>query len=410
MRRVVVSGIGALCPLGPTFSESWTNLIRGVSGIGVLDGVAFEGLLCRIGGRIQRYDPEAYLTPKEIYRWDPFIHYAVSAVGMALEDAGIEPSVEEMTPATGIILGSSRGGIISLERNIRRDISGRRHSAYAMPSSTAYMATGAAAMKFNLRGPSLGISTACSSGSHAIGEAFRWIQRGNADMVIAGGTEAPLCRLAIGGYAASGALSRRNGEATRASRPFDIERDGFVISEGAAVLVLESLESALGRSAGIYGEIAGYGNSTDAEHETRPRKRGAIQSILGAINDAGIEAEDIGFINAHGTSTPLGDRVEAEAIREVFGAASGKVPITANKSMTGHLLGASGALEAAFTIMSLKEGILPPTINLDDPEFDLLFAGNKAMSVDASAAISNSFGFGGANAVLAFRKYEEKND
>jgi len=408
MKRVVVSGIGALSPLGPDFSAGCANLIHGESGIGFLDSGEFRGLSCRIGGKIPGYNPHAYLTSKEINRWDPFIHYAVSAVHMALEDAGLDPSALKRALAPGIILGSSRGGIISLEQNVSRDISGRKHSAYLMPASTVYMATGAAAMKFKLHGPSLGISTACSSGSHAIGEAFRWLQRGETDMVIAGGTEAPLCRLAVGGYAASGALSRRNSEPARASRPFDRDRDGFVISEGAAVLVLENLDSALKRSAGIYGEIAGFGNTTDAAHETRPRRSGAVEAMLAALRDAGIPPEEIGFINAHGTSTRLGDRIEAEAIIDVFGAAALKIPVTANKSMTGHLLGASGALEAAFTIMSLKEGVIPPTINLADPEFDLLFAREKAMPVEASAAISNSFGFGGANAVLAFRKYEQK--
>ncbi len=406
MRRVVVTGLSVITPLGSNVDKSWQRLKQGISGIKLLERQEFEGLGCRIGGEVTDFNPSVFLSQKEIQKWDPFVHYAVAAVSMALADAGLDPTEFDNRLKPGIIIGSGRGGIRTITENIKRDLSGRRFSAYLMPATTPFMAAAAAAMKYNLRGPSLGISTACASGAHAIGEAFRWIRHGYAEIVVAGGAEAALCRTALGGYDAARALSRRNDTPEKASRPFDAGRDGFVVAEGAGTVVLESYESARARGARIQGEIIGYGQTTDAAHETRPEAEGEARAMEMALLDAGIRSENIGFISAHGTSTVIGDRVETAAIKKVFsGKAAGKVPVTANKSVTGHMLGAGGAVEAVFTLLSLKEGVIPPTINLEnsDPECDLNYVTDGSRAVSAEVAMSNSFGFGGCNAVLVFR-------
>ncbi len=410
MRRVVVTGLGVITPLGSTVEKSWLRLKQGLSGIKLLDRQEFEGLDCRVGGEVTDFNPSVFLSQKEIQRWDPFAHYAVAATSMALADAGLYPSVFDNRLKPGIIIGSSRGGIRTITENIKRDLSGRRFSAYLMSATTPFMAAAAAAMKYNLRGQSLGISTACASGTHAIGEAFRWIRHGYANIVVAGGADAALCRTALGGYDAARALSRRNNAPEKASRPFDAGRDGFVVSEGAGIIVLESYDSAKARGATIYGEIIGYGQSTDAAHETIPEPEGEARAMEMALLDAEVRPEDIGFINAHGTSTVIGDRVESAAIKKIFsGKAAGEIPVTANKSVTGHMLGASGAVETVFTLLSLKEGVIPPTINMEnsDPECDLDYVTGGSRAVSAEVAMSNSFGFGGCNAVLVCRKFLE---
>lgn len=410
MRRVVVTGLGVITPLGSTVEKSWLRLKQGLSGIKLLDRQEFEGLDCRIGGEVTDFNPSVFLSQKEIQRWDPFVHYAVAATSMALADAGLYPSVFDNRLNPGIIIGSSRGGIRTITENIKRDLSGRRFSAYLMSATTPFMAAAAAAMKYNLRGQSLGISTACASGTHAIGEAFRWIRHGYANIVVAGGADAALCRTALGGYDAARALSRRNNAPEKASRPFDAGRDGFVVSEGAGIIVLESYDSAKERGATIHGELIGYGQSTDAAHETIPEPEGEARAMEMALLDAEVRPEDIGFINAHGTSTVIGDRVESAAIKKIFsGKAAGKIPVTANKSVTGHMLGAGGAVETVFTLLSLKEGVIPATINMEDsdPKCDLDYVTGGSRAVSAEVAMSNSFGFGGCNAVLVCRKFLE---
>ncbi len=409
MRRVVVTGLGVVTPLGSNIDKSWHRLKQGLSGITFLDRQEFEGLGCRVGGEVTDFNPSVFLSQKEIQRWDLFVQYAVAAVSMALADAGLDPKKFDETFKPGVIIGSGRGGIKTITENIKRDLSGSRFSAYLMPATTPFMAAAAAAMKYNLSGPSLGISTACASGAHAIGEAFRWIRHGYAEMVVAGGAEAALCRPALGGYDAAGALSRRNNAPEKASRPFDAGRDGFVVSEGAGIVLLESYESASARGAMIQGEIIGYGQSTDAAHETRPNAEGEARAMELALLDAEVRPEEIGFISAHGTSTLLGDRTETLAIKKVFsGKTAGKVPVTANKSVIGHMLGAGGAVEAVFTLLSLKEGLIPVTINLEnsDPECDLDYVTDGPRSVSLETAMSNSFGFGGCNAVLIFRSIQ----
>jgi 3-oxoacyl-(acyl-carrier-protein) synthase len=357
------------------------------------------------------FDAALYLGQKEIRRVDPFVQYAVAAALMAVDDAGLSPrgpSPGGRHPSLfsgGIIIGSSRGGISTLERSLTENLKNKkRFSAYLMPSTIISMAPSYIAQKLGVGGYCLGISNACASGANAIGEAFRLIKAGFGGPVIAGGSEASLCRLCVEGYGAAGALSQVAGSS--ASRPFDRTRDGFVISEGACIAVLEEEKSALARGAAIYGEILGYGNTADAFHQTRPHRDGVMRAMRNALEEAGLAPGDIDFISAHGTSTPLGDRIESEAIAALLGKRCSVVPVSALKSMTGHMLAASGALEAAFAAMTLKEGEIPPTINLfredEDCVLNLVTRGKKTA---AKIAISNSFGFGGVNAVLVLGRY-----
>jgi 3-oxoacyl-[acyl-carrier-protein] synthase II len=408
MKRVVVTGIGAVCPIGNSFSESWANAKAGVSGIQAIKRFDVSGSKWKVAGELKGFDAGRFLSSREISRLDPFVHYAVSAALMAAEDAHItrRPS---LSPA-GVIIGSSRGGISTLEKELQKKYSSpppyaSRTSAYLMPATTVSMASSYVAQKLGIRGYCLGISNACASGTNAIGEAYRLIRTGYKNLVLCGGTEAPLCRICSEGYGASGALSAGNDPS--ASRPFDRTRDGFVLSEGACILVLEDYESALKRSVNIYGEIIGYGNTTDAFHQIKPSPEGEAEAIRAAIDEAGLRAEDIRFINAHGTSTPLGDKTETEAIKIFFGRYAYKIPVTSVKSMTGHMLAASGPFEAALTLMSMREGILPPTINLKerDPECDLDYV-TESRRAGLEFAVSQSFGFGGVNAVLVFKRLD----
>ncbi|MBI5741858.1 MAG: beta-ketoacyl-[acyl-carrier-protein] synthase II [Nitrospirae bacterium] len=434
MRRVVITGLGAVTPLGNDMETVWNNLMKGVSGIGPITKFDPSGLSSRIAGELKDFSPELYLHKKEIRRLDPFVHYAVAAATMALKDAGLvgrESRVmsQELNPPTfanagintnlltlnskllnsaGVVIGSSRGGIASLEKAVERHLmKGGPFSAYLMSASTVSMAASSVSMKFGITGPSLGISTACASGTNAIGEAARMIRCGDIDIAIAGGSEAPICKLAVGGYAASGALSKRNHEPQKASRPFDRGRDGFVISEGAGIVVVEELGLALRRGARIYAELAGYGASSDAFHQTKPDSEGEALAMKKALSDAKVHVEDVDHINAHATSTPLGDAAEAEAIRRVFGGHARDIPVSSCKSMLGHMLGAAGAIETAIASLSIYRGMLVAAVNLDDP--DPVCRLNHATSdrKEINYTITNSFGFGGTNAALVLRKYIE---
>ncbi|MBI5195982.1 MAG: beta-ketoacyl-ACP synthase II [Nitrospirae bacterium] len=440
MKRVVITGIGAVTPLGNDIEATWENLKKGRSGIGLITRFDASGLSSRIAGELKGFSPEKYLSKKDILRLDPFIHYAIAAAVMALEDAGLirrgsgvrgqglEKQNHSSLASAGVVIGSSRGGISTFEKSIIRSqvgttrfresgvrkkfISSRltphilRFSPYLMPATAISMASSYISMRFGIKGPSLGISTACASGANAIGEALRLIQHGEINLSIAGGAEAPICRFAVGGYSAAGALSKRNNNPEKASRPFDRGRDGFVIAEGAGILVLEELNHALKRGANIYAEITGYGTSSDAFHMTKPDGRGEASAIKKALNDAKISIEDVDYINAHATSTALGDRAEIQAVKKVFGTHASGIPISACKSMLGHMLGGAGAVEAAITALSISRGIITPVINLENPDLDRnLNYVKKTQKKDLNTALSNSFGFGGVNAVLVLRKF-----
>lgn len=413
MRRVVITGIGAVTPLGNTMTETWQNLTKGLSGIGYITRFDPSDLPSRIAGELKGFSPEDYLPRKDILRLDPFIHYAFAAAIMALKDAGIIPPkashlIDRLyIDSAGVVIGSSRGGITNMEKALEEYLlKDRPFSAYLMSSSTINMASSYLSMRFGIKGPAIGISTACASGTNAIGEAARLIKYGEIDLAIAGGAEAPVCRLAVGGYSAAGAISRRNQEPERASRPFDRHRDGFVVSEGAGILVLEELSHALERGARIYAELAGYGISSDAFHQTEPHSDGEALAIERALRDAGISTDEVDYINTHATSTVLGDITEAGAIKKVFGRRTSDIPVSACKSMLGHMLGAAGAVETAITALSINRGVITPTINLEtpDPKCDLSIA-TSTINKDINVALSNSFGFGGVNAALVLRRF-----
>lgn len=405
MKRVVITGIGAVTPLGNSIHDTWDNLIRKTSGIGYITKFDPSGLPSRIAGEVKEFNPDMYLPRKDILRLDPFIHYAAAAAAMAAEDAGIL-TAGASRDSMGVIIGSSRGGITVMEEAFKKHLlKDKPFSAYLMSSSTINMASSYLSMRFSIMGPAIGISTACASGTNAIGEAAHMIRCGGIDMAFGGGAEAPVCRLAVGGYGASGALSTRNNEPDKASRPFDRDRDGFVIAEGAGVIVLEELDHALKRGARIYAELAGYGVSSDAFHQTQPDSDGEALAIKKALKDANVTIDEVDYINAHATSTPLGDKAESEAIKKVFGKQIQDIYVSSCKSMLGHMLGAAGAVEAALTAMSIKKGVITPTINLEnpEPECDLHYV-MSGMEKDLNVAISSSFGFGGVNAVLVLKK------
>ncbi len=425
MKRVVVTGIGSVGPLGNSFGESWEALKAGGSGIKRITRFDSSCLPWKIAGELNAFDGSAYLSQKEMNRLDPFVRYAVAAAVMALEDAGLteksevgslnevgnrkDLSLGHMTYA-GVIIGSGRGGITTIEKALRSGRSGNtglkstdfRVSPYLMPSTTISMASSYVAQRLGVRGHCLGVSNACASGTNAVGEAFRMIKSGHSLMMLAGGSEAPICRLSVEGYGIAGALSRMT---AGAPKPFDRERDGFVLAEGACVLLLEEHDRALERGATVYGEIAGYGNTSDAFHMTQPDPEGEAEAIRAALRESDIDPNEIDYINTHGTGTRIGDIVEARAIREVFGKRASQIPASAVKSMTGHMLAASGAFEIAATLMSIKEGIIPATINLDkkDPACDVNIV-TESKRAKINTAISNSFGFGGVNAVVVLKK------
>jgi 3-oxoacyl-[acyl-carrier-protein] synthase II len=387
MRRAVVTGIGAVTPLGNSFAESWKALLEGRPGIGAITRFDPSGMPCKKAGELRGFRAEDYIGAKDVLRLDPFVHYAAAAASMAAEDSGLGGRTLE---AAAVLMGSSRGGIGSLAAAV-----GARATAFLMAGTTVSMAASCVSRLLGARGPVLGISNACASGANAVGEAMRLIRGGHADVVIAGGAEAPLAPVCFGGYGAAGVLSEEG-----VMRPFDRRQDGFVLSEGAAVLVLEERAAALERGARIYGEVLGYGNTSDAFHITVPDAESQARAMRAALLDAGLDKEAIGYVNAHATATPIGDRTEAESIARVFGSS---VAVSATKSMTGHMLGASGAFEAAVALMCIYSGTIPPTANLEEPDCELGHV-RAARRESLEAALSNSFGFGGVNAVLVLGK------
>ncbi len=409
--RVVITGIGMLTPLGNSAAATWSSLLTGSTGIARLTRFDASAYSARIAGEIKSFDPLLFITAKEAHRSDPFIQYAIAAALMAVDDAGLTRK-GELGPRAGVLVGSGRGGVTTTERNMAALLARgpRAVSPFFTPMSLVNMASGAVAIKLGATGPCLDVSTACATGTHALGEAMKMIQRGDADIMIAGGAEAPLTPLMLAGFCQAKALSLRNSEPERASRPFDRERDGFVLAEGAGVLVLEEISHARKRSARIYAELAGYGLSSDSFHYTRPDPsgEGPSRAMLHALNDAGIAAEQIDYLNAHGTSTVPNDAIETLAIKKTFGLHSRNLPISASKSMLGHMLGAAGAVEAGVTALALQNGIIPPTINLEnpDPACDLDYVPRQARTKSIRAALSNSLGFGGSNAALVLKVIE----
>lgn len=411
-RRVVVCGMGAISDLGNSVSDTWQSLINGCSGLGAI--TAFEQneeWTARIGGEVKNWDPIALIGVKEARRMDRFCLLAVCAAVEAAEDCGID--FNEGDPyRRGVVIGSAIGGILTIEIGHRKliELGPRKVSPFTVPRLMVNAGAGNVSIRYNLKGVNSAVATACATGGHAIGTAMQLIQRGDADVILAGGAEAAISPLCIASFAAMKALSTRNDDPTRASRPFDRDRDGFVLAEGAAVVVLEELEHAKARGAKIYAEVVGFGSTGDAGHIAAPdpQGRGALRAMKAAIQDAELNLDDIDYINAHGTSTPLGDEAEVKAVKELFGEHAYKLVMSSTKSMTGHALGAAGGLESVFSILAIKNDIIPPTVNLDNPDkgFDLDFAANTAQERKVRCAINNTFGFGGHNVTLAFKKFD----
>jgi 3-oxoacyl-[acyl-carrier-protein] synthase II len=407
-RRVVVTGLGLLTPLGTGVEKTWKALCAGQSGIGRITKFDPAAYACQIAGEVRDFDPAAYIEKKDIKKMDRFIHFAVAASQMAVDDAGLKVT-KENAERVGVYIGAGIGGLPAIEHyhSVLLQKGPDRVSPFFIPMVIINLASGQVAIRFGARGPNSCAVTACATGNHCIGDAFRIIQRGEADVMLAGGTEATITPLAVAGFGAAKALSRRNGEPTRASRPFDRERDGFVLGEGAGVLVLEERETALRRGARIYAELVGYAMTSDAHHITAPPDdgEGAVRCMELAIRDAGVARTEVGYINAHGTST-FADKIETQAIKQVFGEGAYQIPVSSTKSMTGHLLGAAGGIEAVFSVLAIHRGVVPPTINQEnpDPECDLDYVPGQARSVSVGAALSNSFGFGGVNACLVFKR------
>ena len=409
-RRVVITGIGLVTPLGIGTKESWEAAIAGKSGVGPITRFDAKDLPCRIAGEIRGFEPGLYMDRKEARRNDLFIQYGLAGAHLALLDAGL-PVDQPLGERCGVIVGSGIGGLGTLEETHLTAVNKghRRVNPFFIPSIIVNLAAGQISIKHGAAGVNFAPVSACATGNHAIGESVRHIQHGDVDVMISGGAEATITLLGISGFTAARAMSERNDEPEKASRPFDKDRDGFVAGEGAGILIIEELEHAKKRGARIYCELVGYSATADAFHITNPSGVGAERAMRMCLRDAGLNAEDVKYVNAHGTSTPVGDIAETKAIKSVFGdwAKSGLL-VSSTKSMTGHLLGAAGGVEAAFTALALHHGIIPPTINLDnpDPECDLDYVPLKAREVRFNAAMSNSFGFGGTNAVIAFRKLE----
>lgn len=407
-RRIVITGLGLITPLGLDVKSTWEGILAGKSGVGTISSLDVSNLAVRICAEVKNFDPSPYLEPKEARKNDLFIQFALAAASQAVADAGLEQA--SGSERIGVSVGAGIGGLPFIEKNYAAALEhgARRISPFFIPGAIINMASGVIAIKYKFKGPNIAIVTACGTGAHNIGNAARLISYGDADVMIAGGTEMSTTILGVGGFTSARALSRRNDEPERASRPWDRDRDGFVMGEGAGVLVLEEYEHALKRGAHIYAELVGYGMSDDAFHITAPESTGAgaILAMQNALRDAGLGASDIQYINAHGTSTDIGDLIEVTAIKKVFGDYTYKLAVSSTKSMTGHLLGAAGAVEAIFSILALRDQIAPPTINLDNPDegCDLDFVPHKARPMKIDAALSNSFGFGGTNAALIFKK------
>ena len=409
--RVVVTGLGMLTPLGIGVEETWQGIVAGRSGIGPITSFDATGFETTIAGEIPDFQPEKYMPPKLIKRLDRFVQVAVAAAVMAMADSGLEIT-PELQPQVGAIVGCGLGGLATIEKyhKVLLERGPRKISPFFIPMLIANMAPGVVAMHFGAQGPNTSTVTACASGAHAVGDAFKIIQRGAAKAMITGGVESVITPLGVAGFNSLKALSTRNDEPEKASRPFDLHRDGFVMAEGSGILIMEELEFALARGAKIYAEVAGYGLTGDAYHMTAPSPdgAGAVLCMQQALADAGLSPDEVDHINAHGTSTPLNDEAETMAIKKVFGERAYKIPVSATKSMTGHLLGGAGAVEAIFSILSIVDNVAPPTINYEtpDPECDLDYVPNEARRLPINVVMSNSFGFGGTNAVLIFKRYQ----
>ncbi len=411
-RRVVVTGVGLVSALGHDTDSTWKGLLASQSGVAPISRFDTEGFSTRIAAEVKELDPLQHVDLKASRKMDRFILYAIVASDCAVREAKLEIS-PDLADRVGVYIGSGIGGFETIEREHARFIEQgpRRISPFFIPSSIVNLAAGQVSIRLGARGPNSATCTACSAGAHALGDSFRIIQRGDADVMIAGGSEAAITPMGVGGFAAMKALSTRNDEPEKASRPFDLGRDGFVVGEGAGILVLEDLETALRRGARILAEMVGYGMSGDAFHMTAPPEdgSGAVRVMRAAIRDAGLEPSKIDYINAHGTSTPPNDRVETLAIKSLFGPHARRLAVSSTKSMTGHLLGAAGGLEAGITVLAIRDQTLPPTINQEqpDPECDLDYVPNRARQAEVEYAMSNSFGFGGTNASLVFRRLNE---
>ncbi len=406
-RRVVVTGLGMVSPLGNTVAETWKNILDGRSGVGAITGFDVSQFSTRIGASIKNFSVADYMAAKEAKRFDPFIHYGVAAAEQALADAKLDIT-DESAPRIGTAIGSGIGGIGLIEQS-RMTIEGsgpRKLSPFTVPGAIINMIAGVLAIRHNLQGPSIAITTACTTGTHNIGMAARMIAYGDADAMLVGGAEMATTPVGLGGFCAARAMSTRNDDPEAASRPWDRGRDGFVLGDGAGMMVLEEMESAKARGANIYAELCGFGMSCDAFHMTSPPEdgRGARAAMQAALSDAAVNAEALDYINAHGTSTVAGDVAESRAISELMGAAAAKVAVSSTKSMIGHLLGAAGAVEAIFSVLSIRDQVAPPTINLDDPDdgCDLNYVPHQAQARKIVYAMSNSFGFGGTNGSLLF--------
>ena len=406
----MITGLGAISPVGNNVADSWNSVINGKSGIGPIERFDVSAFTTRIGGAVRGFDVTEYIPEKDAKKMDVFIHYGIAAASQAFNDSGIEVTGQN-ADRIGVVIGAGIGGIEGIEQGHNAFLKGgpRKISPFFVPSNIINMISGNLSIKYGLKGPNYSIVTACATGTHCIGDAYRLIQYGDADVMFAGGAEMATAPTSLGGFASARALSRRNDEPTRASRPWDIDRDGFVLSDGAGVLVLEELEHAKRRRANIYAEVIGYGMSSDAYHMTSPLENGegAAKCMSNALRDASLTPEFLDYINAHGTSTSAGDIAETFAIKSVFGEFAYRIPVSSTKSMTGHMLGAAGGIEAVFSALALRDQIIPPTINLDnpDPKCDLDFVPHTSRQAKLNIIMSNSFGFGGTNGTLIFRRF-----
>jgi len=411
-RRVVVTGLGCVSPVGNTVAQAWDSLLAGKSGIDLITRFDASNFACRFAGEVKGFDLEAYIRAKEARTMDTFIHFGIAAAVQAVSDAGLptgEALNEDLATRIGCVIGSGIGGLPMIEatRDELTSRGPRRISPFFVPASIINMIAGHVSMRFGFKGPNLAVVTACTTGLHCIGEAGRMIEYGDADVVVAGGAEATVSPLGIGGFAAMRALSTRNDDPQTASRPWDRDRDGFVLGEGAGVLVLEELEHAKARGARIYAELAGFGMSADAGHMTAPNMDGPRRAMLHALRNAGVNPDEVGYLNAHGTSTPLGDLNETNAIKAALGDHARRIVVNSTKSMTGHLLGGAGGIESVFTVLALYHQKSPPTTNIfnQDPECDLDYCANTARDMKIDVAVKNNFGFGGTNGTLVFRRH-----
>jgi 3-oxoacyl-[acyl-carrier-protein] synthase II len=410
-RRVVVTGLGLISPVGNTVDEGWANIVAGRSGIDTITKFDPAGFACRIAGEVKGFNVEDYVSAKEARHMDTFIHYGLAASAQAVKDSGLSTGdalSEEAAERIGCLVGSGIGGLPLIEET-HADLVARgprRVSPFFVPASIINMISGHVSIQFGFQGPNLAIATACTTGLHCIGEAGRLIEYGDADVMVAGGAESTVSPLGVGGFAAARAVSLRNDDPKTASRPWDRDRDGFVLGEGSGVLVLEEYEHAKRRGAKIYAELCGFGMGADAYHMTAPNVDGPKRSMKASLRNAGINADQVQYLNAHGTSTPLGDLNETNAVKLAFGAHASKLAISSTKSMTGHLLGGAGGIESVFTVLSLHHQVAPPTINIfnQDPECDLDYCANTAREMKIEYAVKNNFGFGGTNGTLVFRR------